>query len=314
MKNWIKSVLYVPKHEKPTDENILRLLLPSFAGIILCMVCLVGMTWAWFSAGVQTSPQTIAAGHYDITVTIDGEPVDTSRMLQAETTYTITLTASGTAPSGGYCLIENESKTVRRYTQVFKPNAIIEIQFTPPANGIYTFTGIWGSIPEGVKEDDMIREAGTPPLPNAPEAQQPAADESVYTVQSGDSLWEIAEQYEGLSADQIAAYNGIDNVDKLHTGQEIKIPPADYEMPEPPAASSTEPPAASSAESPATSSIEPPAASSAEPAEAEPAPDESTDELTGTESETVSHIAPPAEGLTEAAEDSPGGTNSDIHE
>lgn len=83
MKQWLKAIVYTPKYTKPTDENILLLLLPSFVGILICMACLAGTTWAWFSTGVQTQPQTIMAASFDIVVTIDDVPVDISRSLIA---------------------------------------------------------------------------------------------------------------------------------------------------------------------------------------------------------------------------------------
>lgn len=42
LKQWLKSIFYTPKHTKPTDDNILRLLMPSIVGSLLCMVCLAG--------------------------------------------------------------------------------------------------------------------------------------------------------------------------------------------------------------------------------------------------------------------------------
>lgn len=76
MKPWIKFALYIPRHSKSTDENILRLLVPSLLGILLCMICLAGTTWAWFTASVQTQPQTIEAANYDIAVSITNESGD----------------------------------------------------------------------------------------------------------------------------------------------------------------------------------------------------------------------------------------------
>ena len=294
MKNWIKSVLYIPKHSKPADENIMRLLLPSFVGILICMVCLAGATWAWFSASVTSAGNTIAAADYAVTVqsVLNGtdkvEPdANGNYTLDQDKTYTITLQAKGNAQKwGGYCLIENEGKTVKLYTQTFKPDEHITIEFTPPVDGIYTFTGIWGGIPNSVGEDDIIR-AETAPVPKAPESQQPADNgETVYVVQKGDSLWKISQQYEGISDDEIAAYNGIDKKEVLQIGQEIKIPPADYEIPEPPVSSSTE-----------------------QKAE-EAAPNESTD----TESELTSPIADPTEKPTGATEDSSGVTDPAVRE
>ena len=82
MKPWIKFALYIPRHSKSTDENILRLLVPSLLGILLCMICLAGTTWAWFTASVQTQPQTIEPAEQ----TLPQESTDDSE--QPETTDT----------------------------------------------------------------------------------------------------------------------------------------------------------------------------------------------------------------------------------
>ena len=244
MKNRIKTVLYTPKHSKSTDENIMRLLLPSFVGIILCMVCLAGSTWAWFSASVQTSPQTITAGNYDIKVDISPDPAPAEGggySLDPYQSYTVTLTASGTAPSGGYCKIEGGVAPL--YTTQLKPGNALTFTLSPETTADYTFTAVWGNYSGVANITDgctIKKQAGTPPAPSTPEAQQPADNnETVYVVQPGDSLWKIAQQYEGISADEIAAYNGIDKNAVLQVGQELKIPPADYEMPEEPISQET---------------------------------------------------------------------------
>lgn len=234
MKNRIKTVLYTPKHSKSTDENIMRLLLPSFVGIILCMVCLAGSTWAWFSTSVQTSPQTITAGNYDIKVDISPDPAPAEGggySLEPYHSYTVTLTASGTAPSGGYCKIEGGVAPL--YTTQLKPGESLTFSLIPEIKVIYTFTAVWGEY-SGTAD---ITNGGTigqklevQPDPEVPETQQPVADESIYVVQSGDSLWEIAKQYD-TTVNKLAAYNSIENPGALQIGQEIKIPPVDYEVP-----------------------------------------------------------------------------------
>lgn len=123
--HWIKSLFYTPKHTKTSDDNILRLLLPSIAGSLLCMVCLAGTTWAWFSASIQTAPQTITAANFAVTVSIEndkGQSVEAQNgqyNLTAGVEYTVTLTAGGNAPSGGYCIVEGGEKP--QYTAQMLP-------------------------------------------------------------------------------------------------------------------------------------------------------------------------------------------------
>lgn len=63
-----------------------------------------------------------------------------------------------------------------------------------------------------------------------PEEAAPAADVNaeVYTVKSGDTLSKIGVMY-GFTSDELAAYNGIANPNKIYPGQVIKIPPREKE-------------------------------------------------------------------------------------
>ena len=236
MKPWIKFALYIPRHSKSTDENILRLLVPSLLGILLCMICLAGTTWAWFTASVQTQPQTIEAANYDIAVSItneSGDFVSHGQPLEGGKSYKVTLTASGTADKfGGYCIVG--CGDVMLYTAQLLPGHTLSFTLTPPETATYTFTAVWGSHSgeTDIKNGSTIgQKTGVLSAPEDPETQQAAADESVYMVRSGDSLWNIAQQH-GTAVEKIAAYNDIDKNAVLQIGQEIKIPPADYEITE----------------------------------------------------------------------------------
>lgn len=150
MKQWLKRIthtLYIPKHQRPTDGNILRLLMPSVVGSVICMVCLAGSTWAWFTASISTLPQTIKTASYDITVSIADENsvlVSLDEPLQVEQTYKVTLTASGTADKfGGYCIVG--CGDVMLYTAQLLPGHTLSFTLTPPETAAYTFTAVWGS-------------------------------------------------------------------------------------------------------------------------------------------------------------------------
>ena len=137
-------------------DSIVPLLMPSILGICICFVCICGMTWAWYSASVQTSPQKMTAAYYEVTVdsvmdAADGNvapSADGSYSLNESVSYTVKLKASGSVKEcGGYCLIE--CGNTKYYTQTFKPEESITIIFIPETTGTYTFTGVWGSLPAG---------------------------------------------------------------------------------------------------------------------------------------------------------------------
>jgi predicted ribosomally synthesized peptide with SipW-like signal peptide len=253
LKQWIKSALYVPEHSKPTDKKIRRLLLPSFLGIILCMFLLAGTTWAWFSASVQTQPQTIAAANYDITVLIEDEnsqPLEKTEkgyLLSENTEYTVTLTAKGTASSGGYCKVEGGEKSL--YTKQILPGDTLSFKFIPSVTANYTFTAMWGSYSGEPNITENCTIGQRMEVQRVPEVSEPQQNSSgrkdVHIVQAEDSLWGIAAQY-GTTVEKITAYNDIAQDAALQIGQEIKIPPQDYEIPSDPSSSSTLPEESSS--------------------------------------------------------------------
>ena len=235
MKQWLKHILYIPKHQKPTDENILRLLMPSVVGIIICMVCLAGSSWAWFSASVQTRPQNIQAAEYELSVAVNGKSMHGSIELEEGKSYTITLTASGTAEKfGGYCKLEGAGKTF--YTEQVLPGHTLTFTFSPDEAGTYTFTPVWGEYTGdgdiiGQQQTDTDGDTSSPPA-NA----QNSAEYAEYVVQSGDNLWEIAQAH-GTTVDELAVYNGISDPTSLQIGQTIKIPSEEYEIPSSPTVS-----------------------------------------------------------------------------
>ena len=231
MKRWLKRIFYTPRHSKPTDENILRLLMPSAVGIALCMVCLAGSTWAWFSASIQTVAQTIEAANFDIAVTVNGELVFSPVTLEAGQKYTVTLTATGNAPSGGYC--EVKGGTIPLYTETILPDRSLTFTLIPEQTAVYTFTAVWGKYSgeadiTGQEQPETGDETPAPPI-----SGQNAAE---YVVQSGDTLGKIAQEY-GTTVENLAAYNEIDDPDHIEPGWTLRIPPEDYEIPSPPAVS-----------------------------------------------------------------------------
>lgn len=81
-----------------------------------------------------------------------------------------------------------------------------------------------------VETEAVTTKAITEPLSEPETEAATTAAEIVYTVKSGDKLWQIAEKY-GVSLENIVAYNNIENPDKIITDQKLRIPPAGWTIP-----------------------------------------------------------------------------------
>ena len=72
------SLFHKSKPKKQNNDELMRLMAPTIAGMVVCMICLASMTWAWFTASVDTTPQTIesATRSTEVTVYELGETID----------------------------------------------------------------------------------------------------------------------------------------------------------------------------------------------------------------------------------------------
>lgn len=138
------SLLHKTENQKKNNDPIIRLMAPMIAGILVCVFCLVSMTWAWFTASVDTPMQTLQSTNritsvkvYEISQPEDenknvtktlvnpkvSEEISLAEDTQATTdegtiiagetavweltpekTYEVVMTGSGTA-STGYCKV-----------------------------------------------------------------------------------------------------------------------------------------------------------------------------------------------------------------
>ncbi len=171
---------------KERKDSLVPLLLPSGIGICLCLVCLCSMTWAWFTESYESPTQKLTSAWYEVSVTdvvCDGAPYQLTKSasysFEAGRTYTIALHADGSVKEcGGYCLIEGDG--TKQYTQTIKPGDTIKIKLTPEKNDDYTFTGVWGSIPSTVAEDEIIKAIAEDGSQSA--AEETTADSSETTA------------------------------------------------------------------------------------------------------------------------------------
>ena len=116
--NWLFDQEAKESEKGRASEDIWHLLAPSLMGIVLCVVCLCGTSWAWFTVSRSSSVTPIQTAVYTVQLTVDDE--DVPQTLDGESimkigmtkgqTYRISLKANGTA-STGYCKVTFEDQT-----------------------------------------------------------------------------------------------------------------------------------------------------------------------------------------------------------
>lgn len=100
------------------------------------------------------------------------------------------------------------------------PEPVAEAQKSGSGSGQ---SGWWGSDEPA---ENAVAEAPAEPAAEAPPAEPEPEPARTYTVESGDTLWAIAERFygDGSKYQVIADASGIPNPDLIHPGQVLTIP------------------------------------------------------------------------------------------
>ena len=119
-KRLFSSLFYVPKYEKVSDVSFSRIIVSSVLGILLCIFCLAGLTWAWFSGSSSSAANSITAAEFKVKVTINGIDITSAdgKYTLNQTENKITVTADGSATTG-YCIVKFGENTYHTI-QIFK--------------------------------------------------------------------------------------------------------------------------------------------------------------------------------------------------
>lgn len=142
---------YRPKRieTKKQSDGLLHLLALSAVGLCACLICLCGVSWAWFTATASTGMTVIQAATYTVDVSADEnesvkivpESGTTTVTFTAAGEYTITLTPTGTAQNG-YCKI---SYAEGGYYTGQLSTGELHFKVNAGANSKLTVTPQWGS-------------------------------------------------------------------------------------------------------------------------------------------------------------------------
>ena len=126
------------KDEKITEKAFTHSLVVSVLSILLCIVALCSMTYAWFSESTTTESNTLASGCFDITVNIEADDTSTANeavvfsggkyTLTKAGKYTVKIEPSHEATVKGYCIVTIDN-------DLYSTNVILDEDMT---DDIYT--------------------------------------------------------------------------------------------------------------------------------------------------------------------------------
>ena len=137
------------KAERLRSDTLRAMLLPPILCAALCLVCLCGLSWAWFTVGVSAGTSSVSGAQYSVSATVtQGEtPVSMENggfALSANTEYTVSLTAEGTA-STGFCVITLTGETTQTLTtEQIVPGTTFSFKLIPESNTTLTAVAHWG--------------------------------------------------------------------------------------------------------------------------------------------------------------------------
>ena len=130
------KIFFDHKDEKITEKAFSQGLIISVVSILLCLVALCSMTYAWFTSDTTSGSNTLTAGSFDVKVDIvnanDGvstasETVlfeDGKYKLTKADTYTVILSTTGETTVKGYCVVTINGTEVYRTGVIVNENAL----------------------------------------------------------------------------------------------------------------------------------------------------------------------------------------------
>ena len=211
-KKLFSGLLYVPKHGKVSDKEFTRIMISSVLGIMLCVICLAGLTWAWFSGSVSSAANNITAASFNIQIDVNVKGTETpvprtvengiySFSLENNKAYDVKITADGTATTG-YCEVifgGNRYHTIQIFNNSDESNSGSllstdrpqEITFTVNATDstLLKIVPQWGSCAIAEKlignesSKNIINSIGTPPASETNTTEQ-SETENLYSLKN----------------------------------------------------------------------------------------------------------------------------------
>ena len=156
----MKNIIFTSKKEALTEKAFKQSLVVSVFCIVLCMIALCSVTWAYFSAETSTGTSNIKPAYCDVAALVMSEgaeldAVDGKYTLAKNKPYEIQVTAKGTA-SSAYCILKiGGSEYYTAQIPISKDNSPSQISFTLQFDADTTELEIitrWGTSSKPVSE------------------------------------------------------------------------------------------------------------------------------------------------------------------
>lgn len=146
MKNFFEC-----KDEKITEKAFSQSLIISVVSILLCLVALCSVTWAWFSSEISSSSSDIKSAYCDVNVTVVSEDsklesIGGKYSFLKDKAYKIQISATGTAETA-YCILKIDGVdyyTAQIPTQTIDNYIVFTLQFEAEVTEVEIITR-WGT-------------------------------------------------------------------------------------------------------------------------------------------------------------------------
>ena len=166
--------IFSTKDKKLTDKTFSQSMLISIISILLCVVALCSVTYAWFTTNVSSGENVIESSRFALDITVYDENDATIDVIDnADETYRCTFESVGvytvvlkmsddTTASKGYCEITINSTEKKQTTPISKDTTIGVDPFTfkieiTEANTVIVFKPKWGmSASADIANDGLL--------------------------------------------------------------------------------------------------------------------------------------------------------------
>gem|GEM_PF-5369321 len=203
--------------ENAADRSLMCSLAVSVLGILLSVVCLAGLTWAWYTRSAQSGVNKLVAASFDVTVTVaetggdDLTPAEGSYTLLPEKNYTVTLQPVNTpgSASSGYCQLCLTQPGAGSATAYYTPGITGQTSFAFTVTGFTCLSvcPMWGQQPAGLTAQQLVEAdatlTGVPILTASPSLSVPESETEQLSEQTSEQLSEqSSEQLSEQSSEQ----------------------------------------------------------------------------------------------------------------